>query len=266
MSARRRPARRGVVVSLGGALALALAAGFVLLTPGPKQSDPPPAAVSGTVSTTTAAPAPTRTTLPTTTPAAGAAPQITRISDQQWARIVATGTWRPGCPVGQRDLRRLDVNYWDFSGQVARGAIVANADAIDDISTVMSGLFDRRFAIAKMRPVEEYSGDTAASLAANNTSAFNCRRPNQINAPVKKSPHANGRAIDINPVQNPWVDPRCQCWRPSAEFAKARSGPGVIRKGSAPYELFTELGWIWQNIDVPDYMHFDTGYPSTKRS
>jgi hypothetical protein len=113
-----------------------------------------------------------------------------------------------------------------------------------------------------MRPVEDYAGDTAKSLAADNTSAYNCRRPDQINAPVKTSPHANGRAIDINPYENPWMDLRCRCWKPSATYGRKRTGPGVITQGSVPWRLFTAEGWIWQNIDVPDYMHFDTGFPS----
>ena len=82
---------------------------------------------------------------------------------------------------------------------------------------------------------------------------------------MKDSPHANGRAININPVQNPWRDPRCTCWQPSREFAKDKNGPGIIRKGSLPVQLFEERGWVWQNIKVPDYMHFDTGYPSRPR-
>ncbi|MDP1876057.1 MAG: M15 family peptidase, partial [Actinomycetota bacterium] len=65
-----------------------------------------------------------------------------------------------------------------------------------------------------------------------------------------------------NPVQNPWRDPRCTCWQPGLEFARSKDGPGVIREGSLPVRLFEERGWIWQNIDVADYMHFDTGYPS----
>jgi hypothetical protein len=82
---------------------------------------------------------------------------------------------------------------------------------------------------------------------------------------VLQSPHANGRAIDINPYRNPWRDLRCECWQPSADFATTRSGPGVITEGSLPWTLFTEREWIWQDISVPDYMHFDTGFPSVAR-
>lgn len=185
------------------------------------------------------------------------------ITDSQWRTMVATGTWRPGCPAGREQLRRLEVNHWTFEGDVARGALIVNADVADDLAGIFTELFRSKFPIARMEPVERYGGDVYKSLRANNTSAFNCRRPGQINAPVSDSPHANGRAVDINPVQNPWRDPRCTCWSPSSRYARADEGPGVIRAGSPVVELFEARGWIWQNIKVPDYMHFDSGYPSS---
>ena len=143
---------------------------------------------------------------------------------------------------------------------------MAHRDTVDDLAAVFSDLYEQGFPIARMSPVEDYDGEVNQSLRANNTSAFNCRRPEQINAPVDESPHANGRAVDINPRQNPWMDPRCDCWQPSARNARTSSGKGVIREGSQPVQLFNARGWIWQNIKVPDYMHFDTGYPSTPRT
>lgn len=196
----------------------------------------------------------------------GAAPVITKIESTQWKQIVATGTWRPGCPAGRKQLRSLAVGYVDFSGTEQRGTIIAHRDTVDDLATIFTELYETRFPIARMEPVENFGGDVLRSLRANNTSAFNCRKPGQINAPVGDSPHANGRAIDINPVQNPWRDPRCDCWEPRAKFAKVKEGPGIIRKGTLPVQLFKRQGWIWQNIKVPDYMHFDTGYPSRPRT
>jgi hypothetical protein len=198
--------------------------------------------------------------------AAGVDALVRTIPDRQWRRIVSTGTWRPECPVGRSDLRRIELNYRTFDGEVKRGHLIAHKDTVDDLVEVFSALFEAGFPIQRMKPVERYGGEVLRSLEANNTSAFNCRKPGQINAPVKDSPHANGRAIDINPVQNPWRDPRCKCWQPGREFAKAKDGPGVIREDSLPVQLFEERGWVWQNIKVPDYMHFDTGYPSRSRS
>lgn len=215
--------------------------------------------------TATSRPTTTSTPVPLEPPVVSAEPTISPIGDDQWNRMVEAGVWRPECAVGRDDLRRLDVNFVDFSGDVQRGALVANRDAIDDLAAIFTELFDARFPIERMRPVERYGGDVNTSLSANNTSAFNCRRPAQANAPADTSPHANGRAIDINPWQNPWQDPRCRCWNPSDEFAAERTGRGVITEASRPWESFTERGWIWQDIKVADYMHFDTGYPSRPR-
>lgn len=176
--------------------------------------------------------------------------------------MVATGMARPGCPVGRRELRRVEVNHYTFAGKVRRGVLVVNRDVAESVSRVFTRLFEARFPIRRMRPVEAYGGDSNASLRADNTSAYNCRRPSQINAPPMKSPHANGRAVDINPRENPWKDLRCDCWFPNARNRERKPGPGVIVQGGVVWRAFVHEGWIWQNIDVPDYMHFDTGYPS----
>ncbi|MFD5748142.1 M15 family metallopeptidase [Streptomyces sp. NPDC127033] len=201
-----------------------------------------------------------RTASPSPSPSAN--PVVKEIPAEQWQRITETGTWREGCPVTREDLRRVEVNYVDFEGGTRRGVLVVNADIAESISRVFTRLFDERFPINRMQPVEAYDGDTKASLEDNNTAAYNCRRLDQINAPVRESPHANGRAIDINPLQNPWKDLRCRCWSPSAEYAERTPGKGAILDGGLVWRTFVDEGWIWQNIKVPDYMHFDAGYPS----
>lgn len=247
----RRPR---TALTVGAAIAVVLTA--VAATNGPRTPSPQPSADAAEGQ-------------PASPPQVAAAPAsdpvISRISDAQWAQIVETGTWRPGCPVGRKALRRLDISHVDFQGNVLRGSLVAHRDSVQDLVDILTDLFNDGFPIERMESVERYDGDVNLSLQANNTSAFNCRRLNQINAPVKASPHANGRAIDINPYQNPWRDLRCDCWVPSADFGPTRKGPGVITKGSLPWALFTDRGWIWQNIKVADYMHFDTGYPSRAR-
>jgi hypothetical protein len=204
-----------------------------------------------------------RTTSDAATPSSLTAdPVISRVDDAQWRRIVAAGVWRPGCPTGRASLRRLEVNHHTFDGSVVRGTLVVNKDVAPSVAEIFTDLFDADFPIRRMLPVENYGGDVNVSLAADNTSAFNCRRPDQINAPVQQSPHANGRAIDINPRENPWRDLRCDCWNPTNRTAARQAGPGKILKGGAVWRAFTSRGWIWQNIKVPDYMHFDTGFPS----
>jgi hypothetical protein len=187
---------------------------------------------------------------------------IARLPDEQWRRIVAVGAWHVGCPVSRAGLRRVEVGYHGFDGRVHRGVLVVNADVATSVATIFTQLFDRGFAIHRMRPIEDYAGDDNASMAADNTSAYNCRRASQANAPSTSSPHANGRAIDVNPYENPWIDPRCGCFQPDSRYGTHRSGTGVIVRGGVAWTVFTRAGWIWQDNATTDFQHFDTGYPS----
>ena len=190
-------------------------------------------------------------------------PVIGPVPSEQWEAMVAAGMVRPGCPVQRpAQLRRIDIGYVDFAGDAQRGHLIVNRDTARSVARLFTTLFDARFPIASMTGVESFGGDTNASLRANNTSAFNCRRLDQINAPPLESPHANGRAVDINPAQNPWMDLRCDCWVPDKRNSARTPGPGKILPDDDVVRLFEAEGWIWQNIKVPDYMHFDTGYPS----
>lgn len=176
--------------------------------------------------------------------------------------MVAAGLWRKGCPDVRDQLRRVEMNYVGFDGKVHRGVLVVNADVTASVARIFTRLFKEGFPVRRMEPMEAYDGDLNASLRADNTSAFNCRRPDQINAPFRESPHANGRAIDINPLENPWKDLRTKSWSPSSKYAARTEGKGKILKGGLVWRAFKEEGWVWQDIKVPDYMHFDTGYPS----
>ncbi|MGW6454905.1 M15 family metallopeptidase [Streptomyces sp. NPDC055078] len=214
--------------------------------------------------TATAAPARTPTAAPSPSPSPSPSldATVTRVPDGQWNRMVAAGMWRKGCPDVREQLRRVEMNHLDFDGEIRRGTLVVHADVADSVVRVFGKLLADRFPIRRMQPVEAYGGDLDKSLKDDNTSAFNCRRPDQINAPFKESPHANGRAIDLNPLENPWQDLRKKTWSPSGEFSARTAGKGKILEGGPVWQAFTGDGWIWQNIKVADYMHFDTGYPS----
>ncbi len=227
------------------------ASGAAPSTPGAGSSDGASARPSATPS-----PPPT----PSPTPSLDAA--VKEITDAQWSRMVAAGLWRKGCPDIRGQLRRVEMNYVGFDGKVHRGVLVVNADVTVSVVRIFTQLFEGGFPVRRMEPMEAYGGDLNASLRADNTSAFNCRRADQINAPFKESPHANGRAIDINPLENPWKDLRTKSWSPSSKYAARTEGKGKILKGGLVWRAFTGEGWVWQDIKVPDYMHFDTGYPS----
>jgi hypothetical protein len=188
---------------------------------------------------------------------------VRAVPQSQWKRMVRARMVRPECPIQHRSqLRRVEVNHYDFDGEVQRGHLVVNKDVAHSVARIFTRLYEAEFPIRRMRSLEAYNGNSNASLRHDNTAAYNCRRAGQINAPFMESPHANGRAVDINPRENPWMDLRCDCWSPSPRLAPRKPGPGKILRGGLVWRVFRDEGWIWQNIDVADYMHFDTGYPS----
>jgi poly-gamma-glutamate synthesis protein (capsule biosynthesis protein) len=114
-----------------------------------------------------------------------------------------------------------------------------------------------------MERVDKYGGNDTASMAANNTSAFNCR---PVEGTTRLSAHASGLAIDINPVQNPWVkgnevDPvagRPFDTVPKRQAAQNRGQPGIILGGGAAVATFKRNGWTWGGDwrSEKDYQHF----------
>lgn len=167
-------------------------------------------------------------------------------------------TWHPGCPVAPEDLRRLTLTYLDFDGKPQSGLLLVNKDLADETLRIFRSLFEHRFAIARMTPVEEYGGDDNASMAANNTSAFNCR--DATGKPGVFSNHSWGRAIDINPLTNPYV--KGDKVLPPAGRAfldRTKTHPGSILRNSFIVEEFERHGWTWGGRwpDRQDYQHFE---------
>ena len=153
-------------------------------------------------------------------------PVVRKLTKAEWARMVEVGMAGPNCPVQRKNLRRLEINHVNFDGEVKRGAIVVRGDVVESVTRIFTRLFEKRFPIHRMTPVEAFNGSDQRSMKANNTSAYNCRRPSEANSPSMKSPHANGRAIDINPIQNPWLNPRTHVWEPSGEVPQAHRRAG----------------------------------------
>jgi hypothetical protein len=182
--------------------------------------------------------------------------------DARTQAAMAGVTWRPGCPVARRELRDVTLSYWGFDGAFHEGHLVVHRDAADAMVRVFAALFAARFPIDRMVPIEAYGGDDDASTKANNTSAFNCRPA--FGAKTGFSQHAYGRAVDINPVQNPYVRADGSTLDPQAQRFAARSAvaaePGVITAGGAVVRAFAAQGWGWGGHfrAVKDYQHFSS--------
>jgi len=168
-----------------------------------------------------------------------------------------SASWRPGCPVPLDQLRLVTVSYWGFDRQPHRGELVLHADHADDAVEVFRALFEASFPIEQIRLVDEFGGDDDRSMASNNTSAFNCRA---ATGSSRWSEHAYGRAIDINPVQNPYVGRTGAVAPPEGAEHVDRDAqtPGLITPGGPVVAAFDAIGWGWGGRweGVRDYQHF----------
>jgi hypothetical protein len=166
-------------------------------------------------------------------------------------------SWRPGCPVGLDDLRLLRLSYVDFDGGAHVGELVVHRALADPVVRIFGKLYAARFPIRSMQTIEAYGGSDDASMAADNTSAFNCRNvPNTSHW----SNHAYGRAIDVNPVENPYLPGR-QIMPPAGKDYLDRRNvrPGMIVAGDPVVSAFKAEGFTWGGAwrTGVDYQHFD---------
>jgi D-alanyl-D-alanine carboxypeptidase len=177
------------------------------------------------------------------------------------ARVTAAelgASWRPGCPVGPAGLRRLTVSYVGFDGDVHRGTLVVNRAVTRDVTEVFRRLYAARFPIRRMQPVARYGGSDTRSMAADNTSAFNCRYA-VAPGPRRWSVHAYGEAVDVNTVENPYLEggrvlpPAGRAYVERAPYRKGMAVPGGVL-----VRAFASVGWLWGGrwAGSPDWQHF----------
>jgi hypothetical protein len=170
--------------------------------------------------------------------------------------MIATGTWHEGCPVPLADLRLVTVSYWSFDGMGHVGRLVVNQDAARAIAEVMHTLFTSRYPIRRMIPVQAFDGNDGRSMAADNTSAFNCR---DVRGSGIWSQHAYGRAIDINPRENPEVVGSTVRPKHARKYAdRSLHAEGMIYPGDVVVQAFSAVGWGWGGswTSLKDYQHF----------
>ncbi len=167
-------------------------------------------------------------------------------------------SWHRGCPVGFSELRLLTVSHWGFDGATHRGRLVVHRDFAAAMVETMRRLHRLRYPIRQMRLVDAYGADDHRSMAADNTSAFNCRFV--AGSPGVWSEHAYGRAIDVNPIENPYVTESGYVSPSQGAPYADRSGhaAGMIHRHGPVVDAFAAAGWEWGgNWSWPrDYQHF----------
>lgn len=173
------------------------------------------------------------------------------------------GSWQPGCPVPLSGLRLLTVTHWGFDGRPHVGQLVVNREVAAPLQTVFRKLYRLRFPIRHMRIDDMYGPRRARPADGDITGSFRCRQavPSPCTggtASGRWSNHAYGYAIDVNPVENPYVgcgmtrDPTSLRYVDRSPLRKGMVTPAVVR-------AFRSIGWGWGGDwtgDTKDYMHF----------
>ena len=167
-------------------------------------------------------------------------------------------SWRAGCPVGPAMLRLVHVSFVAYDGSQQVGELVVHRDVAGRVVTAFRELFNDKFPIERMQTVDAFASNDDASMAANNTSAFNCRR---VAGSSSWSMHAYGKAIDVNPLTNPYVSGWNVSPPQGAPYAdRSVPAPGKITAGSYAVQVFAQQGFHWGGYwsGAKDYQHFST--------
>ncbi len=146
--------------------------------------------------------------------------------------------------------------FWGFDGRRHTGELLVNADAVDAIVQVFGRLYQERFPLEEMRITRAEELDAEPTGDGNNTGAFTCR---PLHGTTQWAEHAYGRAIDVNPFQNPYVKGDMLIPELASAYAdRSRQAPGMIRPGDAVTEAFAAVGWQWGGNwqRSKDHMHF----------
>jgi hypothetical protein len=173
-------------------------------------------------------------------------------------RAQMTGvSWHRGCPVPLSGLRLLTLSYRGFDGRSHSGRLIVNRSVAGQVVTVFRKLYAANFPIRRMQLIDAYGGSDFRSIEADNTSAFNCRAATGSSS---WSNHAYGLAIDVNPIENPYVTPSGTVAHASSRpyLNRARIRPGMAYPGGVLVDAFRSIGWGWGGrwSGARDYQHF----------
>ena len=175
-------------------------------------------------------------------------------------------SWRPGCPVQPSQLRLLRLSYWGFDGSGHQGEIVVNQQIATKVVTAFRTLWNEKFPINRMETTERYvSPDNINPDGSwkpgpdvpdtiDDTSSFLCRTTTNS---TSISMHAYGLAIDINPVQNPYVKGAQVI---PVNGTRDASAPGTIVAGGVVVKAMAAAGLKWGGgwTSLQDFMHFSS--------
>jgi len=189
---------------------------------------------------------------------------ISPITPEVKTRMVRGNSWREGCPVPLYNLRYLQLVYHDFNGRDRLGEMIVHKDIADDVLYIMEKLYNMGYPIRQMRLVSDFHGNDWKSIDVDNTSAFNCR---SATGSKKWSNHAYGKAIDINPIENPYISKRGHISHKASQKYRRRvhhryrnsADKALLLSHDKVTKIFKQYGFRWGGDwkYTKDYQHFD---------
>jgi len=188
---------------------------------------------------------------------------ISEINADIQNRMLQGNSWRKGCPIALTNLRYVQVKHWNFNGKTTMGEVIVHEDVAEELVYIFEELYQIHYPIHKMQLVSDYAGDDWKSIEADNSSAFNCR---PVTGKKKKwSKHAYGKAIDINPIENPYVSRTGHISHKASLKYKKRvhrvntyADHALLLKHDPATKIFKKYGWKWGGDwhTIKDYQHF----------
>ena len=187
---------------------------------------------------------------------------ISKITPTIKAKMLKGNSYRKGCPIKLKDLRYLRVTHKGFNNKNKKGELIVHKSVAKSMVNIFRELYHINYPIHKMKLVSHYRGKDWVSIEADNTSAFNCRN---VGGTHRWSRHSYGKAIDINPIENPYVSRRGYIsHKASLKYKKRRhkkntlADRAVILRSDRAFKIFKKYGWQWGGDfkGEKDYQHF----------
>lgn len=142
------------------------------------------------------------------------------------------------------------------------GEMICHKDIANDLIEIFRKLYDAHYPIERMQLIDDYDADDVTSMNHNNTSCFNYRA---VAGSKKLSKHSMGKAVDINPLYNPYVKKRANGKtivnpEKGRQYAnRSKQFKYKIDRNDLAYRLFTQHGFTWGGgwRSLKDYQHFE---------
>jgi hypothetical protein len=185
---------------------------------------------------------------------------VETISDKVFQRMQGK-SYHDNPHITRNHLRYIRTLHYDIQGRIHIGEMVCNRKIAAEVADIFRQLFDARYPIERMVLIDNYDAIDEQSMRANNTSCFCYRKASGLK---RLSAHAQGMAVDINTLYNPYYKARGKTVTVQPANAlkycnRSARFPYKIEKGDLCYRLFIKHGFIWGGAwrTMKDYQHFE---------